>query len=97
MDKAVLEKILKTELDYSSFEASVTANDLLRLHPKLKAAAEQWAQDRVETDLVIHGFRAGELMERKGFTYPAALIALDWLLTDPEIAAKELSRNILRK
>lgn len=97
MHKAALEQILITELGYSPFEAAVTADDLLNLQPQLTAAAERWARDRTQTELSVSGFSALELMKRKHFTYPAALIALDWLLTDPEAAARELSQDIRRR
>lgn len=97
MNKSTLEKILVDELEYSHYEASVTANDLLSLHPQLIPAAERWEKDRTETDISFMGFSAKQLMKNKHFTYPAALIALDWLLTEPDIAKKELGGDIVRK
>ena len=96
MNKASIEKILTTELKYSSFEASLTADDLIMLQPQLISAAEKWEADRTETDVSVMGFSAKQLMITKHFTYPAALIALDWLLTEPEIAKKELCSDIVR-
>lgn len=97
MNKSNLEKILVDELQYSNYEASLTANDLMQLQPQLIPAVEKWGTDRTETDINIMGFSAKQLMKSKHFTYPAALIALDWLLTEPEIAKKELGSDIVRK
>lgn len=97
MNKSTLEKILVEELQYSNYEATLTANDLMQLKPQLVHAAEKWEKDRTETDINIMGFSAKQLMKSKHFTYPAALIALDWLLTEPEIAKKELDSDIVRK
>ena len=97
MNKYTLEKILVEELQYSNCEASITANDLMQLQPPLIPAAERWEKDRAETDISIMGFSAKQLMKSKHFTYPAALIALDWLLTEPEIAKKELGSDIVRR
>lgn len=97
MNKESLAKILKDELKYSDYEASLTADDLMNLQPQLIPAAEAWANDRTETDLNVMGFSALSLMKAKHFTYPAALIALDWLLTEPDIAKKELNSNIVRR
>ena len=97
MDKGILERILQNELEYSKYEASLTANDLMNLQPQLLQAVEAWAKDRSETDIIVEGFSAKSLMKSKHFSYPAALIALDWLLTEPEIAKKELGSNILRR
>ena len=97
MNKSALEKILVDELYYSNYEASLTATDLMQLQPQLIPAAERWKKDRTETDISVMGFSAKQLMSSKHFTYPAALIALDWLLTEPEVAKEELSSDIVRR
>ena len=97
MNKSTLEKILVDELHYSDYEATLTATDLMRLQTQLIPAAEKWEKDRTETDISVMGFSAKQLMSSKHFTYPAALIALDWLLTEFDVAKKELSSDIVRR
>ena len=94
MDKAALKEILKSELGYNAHEADLTAEDLCNLRPQLKDALKLWYELRIETDVTIDGFSAKSLMEKKCFTYPAALVALDWLLTDPSTANAVLSSDI---
>ena len=97
MNRASLEKILTEELHYSVYEATLTANDLMRLQPQLLPALKAWEEDRTETDIGAMGFTAKQLMKSKHFSYPAALIALDWLLTEPETAKRELGSDIVRR
>lgn len=94
--KSKLKDILIKELDYSEYAADITANDLENLHEPLRDALASWLHDRTITDVTINGFSALQLMHEKHFTYPAALIALDWLLIEPDIAKKELAKDYIR-
>lgn len=91
-----IEGILVNELQYSDHVAKTTARDLLNLHPQLKPALDQWVKNRETTDITIESFSTPALMADKGFTYPAALIAMDWLLKEPEMATKQLASDIRR-
>lgn len=91
-----IKEILINELGYSEYAADITERDLLTLQPQLKTALEKWLLDRTLTNIVIGQFSIRQLMLQKGCTFPAALIALDWVLTEPEIAVKELSSDIQR-
>ena len=93
-DKIV--EILKKELDYTDHVADVTADDLLALNPKLQPMLQKWLEKREITDVEVLGFSIKQLMEQRGYTFPSALISMDWLLTEPEIAKKELSNEIRR-
>lgn len=94
MDKSTIKAILTGELGYSDYEAEVTAQDLCALQPFLQAALSEWVSTRAQTDVEFEGFSALQLVSKKGFTYPAALIALDWLAVDPETARASLSSDI---
>ena len=86
--------ILVKELDYSEYEAGVTANDLLNLQPRFQTALEKWVTNRDETDITIGAISSSKLMHDKKMTYPATLIALDWVATDPETAVPILTSDI---
>ena len=94
MDKKEICDILVNELDYSEYEAGVTANDLLNLQPRFQTVLEKWVTSREETDIVIGAISSTKLMRDKRMTYPAALIALDWVVTDPETAVPILTSDI---
>lgn len=96
MDKAAIADILVRELGYSEFEAQITAQDLCNLQPQLKSAFQEWIDSRKEINVSVGGFSAFNLMKKKHFTYPAALIALDWLITDPQTASADLQSDIKR-
>ena len=86
-DKIV--EILKKELDYSEYVANVTANNLVSISPQLQPVLAKWVDTREMTNVEVLGFSIKQLMERD-YTFPSALISMNWLLTDPETAKKEL-------
>lgn len=94
MDKKELYNILVNELDYSEYEADITANDLLNLQPRFRPALEKWVSSREETNIAIGAISSAKLVRDKKFTYPAALIAVDWLATDPDTAVPILTSDI---
>ena len=85
--------ILTKELNYSDFAAEQTANDLLNIDNQIKSLLQKWLKTREITNFEVLGFSIDELMSQRNFTFPSALIAMDWLLTEPEIAARELSQK----
>ena len=89
-------KILIEELDYSEHVADVTADDLLKLHPQLQPPFQSWLENRKITNVEILGFSVEQLVKQRGYTFPSALISMDWLLTDSETAKIELSEEIRR-
>ena len=97
MDKERIKNILKLEYGYSDYEATATATDLCNIHPQLQSALSAWVDSRVEMNVSVSGFSTASLMKKKGFSYPAALIALDWIIEDPNTAIADLSSNIKRQ
>ena len=93
--KEKIVKILIKEYDYSDHVAEVTAEDLLNLQPQLQSAMQAWLDKRTITDIEVHGFSINQLMERE-YTFPSALISLDWLLTEPDVAKAELTDELRR-
>lgn len=94
MEMSVLYDILVAELGYSEYEAKVTVNDLATLQEQFQSALKKWVATREETEIVIESISSTKLIQEKKFTYPAALIALDWVATDPETAIPVLTSDI---
>ena len=94
MDIKEISHILKTEYDYSDYEAEVSAHDLILLSSQLQPALSNWISSRKEMLIQVGEFSTTQLVKEKGFTYPAALIALDWIITEPEIAIPVITNDI---
>ena len=95
MKEKIIEILVK-ELDYSDHVANITADDLLKIQPQLQPALQTWLDTRDIVNVEVLGFSIKQLMEQRDYTFPSALISMDWLLTDPEIAREELTSEIRR-
>ena len=93
--KEKIVSILINEYAYSDYVAEVTANDLLNIQPQLQPALQAWLDSRSFTNIEVQGFSINQLMERK-YAFPSALISMDWLLTEPEVAINELTDELMR-
>lgn len=60
----------------------------------IREPLNSWVENGTETDCSCEGFSALELMKTKKFTYPAALIAIAWLKSDPVTAKTALTSGV---
>lgn len=94
--KDKIAQILVKELNYSDHVAALTAGDLVAVQPQLQPALKTWLDTRSITNAEVGQFSIKLFMEQRGYTFPSALISLDWLLTEPEIAKQELTNEVRR-
>ena len=95
MMKENIVQILVSELGYLDHVADITADDLINLQPQLQPILKKWLSDREVENVETNNISITQLISR-GYTFPSALISMDWLLTEPEIAIKELSNELRR-
>ena len=82
------------ERGYPEKQAILVASNLQTLAPTSKAGLTSWLADQTETDYLIEGFKLSELKQKFDMTYPAALLTMDWLIKEPELAKKSIQRGI---
>ena len=82
------------ERGYPKKQAVLVASNLQTLDPTLKDGLISWLTDQTETDYLIEGFKLSELKQKFDMTYPAALLTMDWLIKEPELAKKSIQRGI---
>lgn len=62
------------------------------LQPYLK----EWLETgQVDNDLTINGYSVDRLMNTMGMKYTGALLTLDWLIREPELASEAIERGIM--
>lgn len=82
-------KVLMNELNYSKHAAEVTSDDLLAIQDdEIRKALMRWLALREMTPVSAEGFDAVQLTDR--MKYPSALLAINMLKKDPEMAKKML-------
>ncbi len=79
---------------YPEKQAKMTATDLLQIDASLQALLVQWIENGVETDVEAEGFSLVWLMKQYKMMYPAALLTIDWLIKEPEIAVNAVRKGV---
>ncbi len=94
MYKGNIIKVLESR-DYDSRSANLVAPELLSLSSPLKGLFNKWLDDSsINQDYSCHGYSIVELMKERNMSYPAALLTIDWLIKEPNMAIKSLRRGI---
>ena len=82
------------ERGYPEKQAISVTSDLQVIDPTLKDGLQSWLTDQTETEYLIEGVKLSELKQKFDMTYPAALLTMDWLIKEPELAKKSIQRGI---
>src|SRR5579883_1738678 len=89
-------KRLRDEFNYSEPEARALIDALASSRTPVKQAfAEWWFTGRLDT-LEVGGWTAQKIVDHLGCHPPAAIVNLDWLLTEPDAARAALERGFDR-
>ncbi len=96
MTRESLTTYLMREWSYSPAGANSAADKLLHLEPELKQAFERWLQSGELPQIQIETYTVTRLMTEFGYNPVAAILALDWLSREPEIAKASLARGFDR-
>lgn len=88
--RSELVHFLIMQADYKPHVAEITADDLLAAQPPIQQAFETWQDTGVLPELEIESYTAQRLIEEYHFHPVAALLTLDWLMTDPQEALTAL-------
>lgn len=81
-------------LGYTAKQAVTVAAELEKIDWQLQKGLQIWLAEEKETDYLIEGVKLSELKRKFGMTYPAALLTMDWLIKEPELAMKSINRGI---
>ena len=92
MNKNEIKSILINR-GYSEKDAELVSADLEVIDERLKSALEKWLETETEINVSVNDISIKALMERRKFTYPAALLTLDWIYKEPKIALDVVCRK----
>ena len=82
------------ERRYTEKQAASVASDLLDVDEQLKDGLQHWLATNEEKDYEVADFKLSELKQQFDMTYPAALLTIDWLIKEPDLAMKAIKRGI---
>ena len=89
-----IEERLMARYGYNEREAASAAAKLSALQPALQEAFLRWWETAELPEMEVEGYTAQELIEDKGMMPPAAILALDWLMRQPDVARAALERKV---
>ena len=93
MNKEVIIKALIRN-QYPEVQASGVADELMHIDLKLVPLLEKWVNQEDEQDITVDGFSLLSLKKQYKMSYPAALLSIDWLIKEPQIASQAIKRGI---
>lgn len=90
-----MKALIMERLQCSEKRAEIIANDLEKLHPELQPLLERWIKDgHCEDATLYHGYSLDTLMAEKRLKFTGAILTLDWILKDPDMALKALREQV---
>jgi hypothetical protein len=93
VDPAQLIFRLTSEFGYPLQGARLVADKLSTSAPEIRNAFLAWWTGGDLPSVEIGGFTLRWLMEERGMKPIAALLTLDWVMREPEVAAKSLRKG----
>ena len=95
LTKTQIKGLLEARLGYAPHVAELTVVDLNLLRDDdLREALLAWAANEANQPEVGEGEHTTRTLCASGLTYPAALIMVDWLRTDPVTAHRALAARM---
>ena len=88
-----IEKTL-IERGYKANAAKLLTSSLSKIDSKLQPLLNSWIENESEVDITIDGISVLELKNKHNLKYPAALLSMDWLIREPEMAIAVFKRGI---
>lgn len=86
---------LKARLDYTPEEAERVSQELANLDVSLRELLDAWmTNEDVTADVEIGEYSIRTLRERFGMNFIAALLTLDWMVKEPDVAIPAIEEGV---
>ena len=79
---------------YQDKAASILSEDLSRINSALESCLISWVESGEEVDYTAGGFSIKGLMHKFQLQYPAALLSIDWVIKEPELATVAINKGV---
>lgn len=93
MNVSEIEKILIRK-GFSEKESSLIAENLAQMDISLLPLLEKWLIKDMEEDYKIGDLSINLLKSKFNLEYQAALLTMDWIIKEPEIAIEAINKGI---
>lgn len=89
-----VKKLLARSNDYSEAEAKFLFAELEHKTESVKHAIEKWVSSGEKTILYAQSWTSSVLEKEYMMNYIAAILTIDWIIREPDIAEKALKRGL---
>jgi len=90
MKNKIIQRMNCDEKQAEKLEKKLSAVD-----PVLKPILNNWLENGIEeNDQDFNGYSINTLMKNRSLTFTGALLTLDWLMREPELATKAIKEGI---
>lgn len=90
-----MKTLIMNRLHCSEKQANIIVADLQKLSPALQPLLDAWIENGAcNDDTLYNGHSLNTLCRDYGLHFTGALLTLDWLIKEPEKAAKALAEPI---
>ena len=81
------------EIGYPRHHLDIVSKELLSVSSQLRPIVEKWLSTGAEEDYSVYGFSILGLCKYRDLKYPAAILTIDWLIKEPEIAISHINNK----
>ena len=79
---------------YSERNATIVSKELSTVSDELTPLLRQWLDDEnCKMDYSANGHSVKEFLDG-GMKYPAAILTVDWIIKEPQVALKSITKGI---
>lgn len=90
-----MRELLKQRLKCSEKYLDILVNDLNNIDESLLPLLNKWLDTgSTADDTLYEGYSISYLINDKKMTFPAALLTIDWIIKEPNIACQALAEPI---
>ena len=90
-----MKKIIMDRLGCTAEMAERVEKNLNNISVELRCFVDKWLESGIVEDTpVYHGYSVVRLMEQYGMVFTGAILTLDWIIKDPDLALKALKEGI---
>jgi hypothetical protein len=88
-------KNLLIQRGYKEHSAQAAALELSSIDEVLQPLLDKWIENEdCQPDYTVEGYSINEFQQKYKMKYPAALLTIDWIMKEPEIAIKSIKKGI---
>ena len=81
------------ECRYPERFIDVVSKELLSVSSSLQPIVENWLIRGKEEDYTFNGYSLLDLCNTKGLQYPAAILTIDWIMKEPDVAVLAVNKK----